>query len=322
MQMLNIAGIQVIASHCPHIPLLSGFVRKRGAGLLPLPLLSVPCRVWAAVLEGEAAASLFLPPGPFLGGRHAGFLSGLGGDGGPFGHFLQPLPGGEAVSLLASPFTGGDDHPSLPGHPPSAEGGHALLFLGREGAASPQVPSEDDGAVGGIDPLSSGAGGMGGLEEQFIQGNPHSSAMVFPLFYGIGRGGSVGEARLPGGLRPSCLGRQKNCPGHRGCARAVPWLPGVAGQVAVKLLLLAAALLAGAGLAAIELGSLFLADEAGQIAAILGLGLVGGAAIVIGDALEDFGFHGLAGLHIPERRFHVGNLLLKGHACLSPGRRK
>ena len=219
MQTLNIAGIQVIASHCPHIPLLSGFVRKRGAGLLPLPLLSVPCRVWAAVLEGEAAASLFLPPGPFLGGRHAGFLSGLGGDGGPFGHFLQPLPGGEAVSLLASPFTGGDDHPSLPGHPPSAEGGHALLFLGREGAASPQVPSEDDGAVGGIDPLSSGAGGMGGLEEQFIQGHPHSSAMVFPLFYGIGKRGKRRGSPSAGGTPAVLPGETKKLPGAQGvCA--------------------------------------------------------------------------------------------------------
>ncbi len=53
-----------------------------------------------------------------------------------------------------------------------------------------------------------------------------------------------------------------------------------------------------------ELGSFFLADETGQVATIFGNGLECGAAICVGHAIDDFGFHVFTILDIPELCFH------------------
>ena len=69
-----------------------------------------------------------------------------------------------------------------------------------------------------------------------------------------------------------------------------------------RLLLLAAALL-GRSLGGVLFG-ISLADETGQAAAIGGNGLEGRASIVESHQFSHFGFDGLAGLDIPEFRFH------------------
>ena len=62
--------------------------------------------------------------------------------------------------------------------------------------------------------------------------------------------------------------------------------------------------LAAAASALLELGSSLGADKAGQIAAVSGLGLIGGAAIRVGNAIQNLGLDGLAFLDIPELCLH------------------